>query len=173
MTMNKVIVQLKLVLVLVLCAQALFAQTAAEDKYNRKEVMISMRDGVKLFTVIFTPKNTDHQRLPFLITRTPYGVKGRRSPEKSSYTKDMADAGYIFVAQDIRGRYLSEGTFEMQRFSRDKSKPNSIDESSDTHTIPLSGYLTTYLITMARPACTAYLMTAGQPLSALPTPTRL
>jgi putative CocE/NonD family hydrolase len=133
MTMNKVIVQLKLVLVLVLCAQALFAQTAAEDKYNRKEVMISMRDGVKLFTVIFTPKNTDHQRLPFLITRTPYGVKGRRSPEKSSYTKDMADAGYIFVAQDIRGRYLSEGTFEMQRFSRDKSKPNSIDESSDTY----------------------------------------
>jgi putative CocE/NonD family hydrolase len=87
----------------------------AEDKYNRKEVMIPMRDGIKLFTVIYTPKD-QHEKLPFLMMRTPYGVAKSRSPERSSYTHDLAEDGYIFVAQDIRGRYKSEGTFEMQRF---------------------------------------------------------
>src|SRR5579872_7446507 len=94
----------------------LFAQpTKPDDKYSRQEAMIPMRDGIKLHTVIFTPKNQT-EKLPFLITRTPYGVSDNPSPEKQGYIKDMADEGYIFVAQDIRGRYLSQGTFEMQRF---------------------------------------------------------
>jgi putative CocE/NonD family hydrolase len=104
----------------------------AEDKYNRQEVMIPMRDGIKLHTVIFTPKD-QKEALPFLMERTPYGVNEYPSPEKFSYVKDMADEGYIFVYQDIRGRYLSEGKFMMQRSSRDKSVPNSIDEASDTY----------------------------------------
>jgi putative CocE/NonD family hydrolase len=107
-------------------------QTKPDDKYNRQEVMVPMRDGVKLHTVIFTPKD-QKEKLPFLMLRTPYGVNEYPSPEKDGYIKDMAEDGYIFVFQDIRGRYLSEGKFEMQRFSRDKKDPKSIDESSDTY----------------------------------------
>ncbi|HZY39526.1 MAG TPA: CocE/NonD family hydrolase, partial [Mucilaginibacter sp.] len=111
----------------------LFAQNVKpDDKYNRQEVMIPMRDGIKLHTVIFTPKN-QAEKLPFLITRTPYGVNQRPSPERIGYIKDMAEDEYIFVCQDIRGRYLSEGKFEMQRFNRSKSKPGTIDEASDTY----------------------------------------
>ncbi|HTD41352.1 MAG TPA: CocE/NonD family hydrolase [Mucilaginibacter sp.] len=107
-------------------------QTKPDDKYNRQEVMIPMRDGVKLHTVIFTLKD-QKEKLPFLMLRTPYGVNEYPSPEKQGYIKDMAEDGYIFVFQDIRGRYLSEGTFKMQRFSRDKKDPKAIDESSDTY----------------------------------------
>lgn len=110
------------------CAQ----QTKPDDKYNRQEVMIPMRDGVKLHTVIFTPK-VQKGKLPFLMLRTPYGVNDDPSPERQGYIKDMAEEGYIFVFQDIRGRYLSEGTFKMQRFNRDKKDPKAIDESSDTY----------------------------------------
>jgi putative CocE/NonD family hydrolase len=107
-------------------------QTKPDDKYNRQEVMIPMRDGVKLHTVIFTPKD-QKEKLPFLMLRTPYGVNDYPSPEKQGYIKDMADDSYIFVFQDIRGRYLSEGTFKMQRFNRDKKDPKAIDESSDSY----------------------------------------
>ncbi|MDB5145413.1 MAG: X-Pro dipeptidyl-peptidase [Mucilaginibacter sp.] len=107
-------------------------QTKPDDKYNRQEVMIPMRDGIKLHTVIFTPKD-QKEKLPFLMLRTPYGVNEYPSPEKQGYIKDMAEDGYIFVFQDIRGRYLSEGTFKMQRFNRDKKDPKAIDESSDTY----------------------------------------
>lgn len=103
-----------------------------EDKYERQEIMITMRDGIKLNTVIFTPKNST-EKLPFLLLRTPYGVSDFPSPEKNSYIKDMAEDGYIFVFQDIRGRYKSEGKFEMQRFTRDKKNPTAIDESTDTY----------------------------------------
>jgi putative CocE/NonD family hydrolase len=103
-----------------------------EDKYNRKEIMIPMRDGIKLNTLIFTPKDQSAP-LPFLLTRTPYGVSNNLSPEKNQYIKDMAEDGYIFVFQDIRGRYKSEGKFEMQRFNRNKKDPKAIDESSDTY----------------------------------------
>lgn len=104
----------------------------APDKYKRQEVMITMRDGIKLHTVIFTP-NEQTESLPFLLERTPYGVNGYRSPEKNGYVKDMANDGYIFVYQDIRGRYLSDGKFEMQRFTRNKKDPKAIDESTDTY----------------------------------------
>jgi putative CocE/NonD family hydrolase len=102
------------------------------DEYNRQEILIPMRDGIKLNTVVFTPKD-QAEALPFLLTRTPYGVSQNRSPEKNEYIKDMALDGYIFVFQDIRGRYKSEGRFEMQRFNRDKNDPKAIDESTDTY----------------------------------------
>ena len=117
----------------VLCINTSFAQVATlADKYKRIDTTITMRDGIKLFTVIYVPKITK-EKLPFLMLRTPYGVKGYPSPEKQEYIKDMAEDGYIFVFQDIRGRYLSEGNFEMQRFNRDKSKAKSIDEASDAY----------------------------------------
>ena len=100
--------------------------------YSKQEVMIPMRDGVKLFTVIYTPTSIK-EPLPFLILRTPYGVSTKSSPMKTQYQRDLAVEGYIFVYQDIRGRYKSEGVFEMQRLMRDKNKPNSIDESTDTY----------------------------------------
>src|SRR5436189_3997069 len=100
--------------------------------YVRREVMIPMRDGVKLNTVIYSPKGAQTS-LPILLNRTPYGVHDTSSPNKSDYIKDMALEGYVFVFQDIRGRYKSEGTFEMQRFTRDKKNPKAIDESTDTY----------------------------------------
>lgn len=108
------------------------AQPASQDQYIRKTAMITMRDGIRLHTVIFTPKN-HIEKLPFLFLRTPYGVDDYPSPEKNQYVKDMAAEGYIFVYQDIRGRYLSEGKFEMQRFNRNKKDLKAIDESSDTY----------------------------------------
>jgi putative CocE/NonD family hydrolase len=103
-----------------------------DEKYNRQSVMISMRDGIKLYTVIFTPK-IETEKYPFLMLRTPYSADRFPSPEKNVYIKDMAADGYIFVYQDIRGRYLSEGKFEMQRFTRNKKDPKAIDESTDTY----------------------------------------
>jgi putative CocE/NonD family hydrolase len=119
-------------MILLVTAAPSFAQTKPDDKYNRQEVMIPMRDGIKLHTVIFTPKESS-DKLPFLMERTPYGVNRYPSPERNGYVKDMADDGYIFVYQDIRGRYLSEGKYAMMRFSRDKKDAKSIDEASDTY----------------------------------------
>jgi uncharacterized protein len=96
------------------------------------EILIPMRDGIRLNTVVFTPKDQS-EPLPFLLLRTPYGVSNRVSPEKTDYIKDMAADKYIFVFQDIRGRYKSEGKFEMQRFTRNKKDPKAIDESTDTY----------------------------------------
>ncbi|NII27141.1 CocE/NonD family hydrolase [Pseudoflavitalea sp. X16] len=123
---------LRLTALLLLLTCAVHAQTATDSKYERQEVMIPMRDGIKLNTVIFTPKAAA-EKYPFLLRRTPYGVSGAGAPDKSGYTKDMADDGYIFVFQDIRGRYKSEGKFEMQRFSRIKKDLKAIDESTDTY----------------------------------------
>lgn len=103
-----------------------------ESKYERQEIMITMRDGIKLNTVIFSPKNNS-EALPFLFLRTPYGVSEYPAPDQMPYTKDMADDKYIFVFQDIRGRYKSDGKFEMQRFNRDKKNPAAIDESTDAY----------------------------------------
>src|SRR6266850_2280839 len=102
--------------------------------FKRMEVQIPMRDGVKLYTDIYIPKKS-RGKLPFLITRTPYGStddKGRNGLLPHSY-KDFVDDGYIFVFQDIRGRYKSEGQFVMFRPPRDKSDAKAIDESTDTN----------------------------------------
>ncbi len=111
-----------------------FAQGTVDQpsNYARSEVMIPVRDGIQLHTVLFTPKD-QHEPLPFIMLRTPYGVDHTPPPDKWAYLEDMAKDRYIFVFQDIRGRYKSEGTFEMQRFSRDKRNPKSIDESTDTY----------------------------------------
>ena len=109
-----------------------FASFSQVKSYDRQELMITMRDGIKLNTVIFTPHDQS-ESLPFLLLRTPYGVSDARSPEKNQYVTDMAADGFIFVYQDIRGRYKSEGKFEMQRFSRNKKDPRAIDESTDTY----------------------------------------
>jgi len=102
-----------------------------EKLFSKREVMIPLRDGVKLHTEIYTPKNSKAP-LPFLFERTPYGVS---APDKGMsgqllrYSAMFSD-GYIFVFQDIRGRYGSEGQFEMLHTAPDAK---GVDESSDAY----------------------------------------
>jgi uncharacterized protein len=102
--------------------------------FKKQDVMIPMRDGIKLHTEIYVPKHAT-EPLPFFLTRTPYGL----SDDKEGYSRlldlhsEMIPDGYIFVFQDIRGRYGSGGTFVMQRDPRDQSDPHSIDEGTDTY----------------------------------------
>ncbi|MGB6130739.1 MAG: CocE/NonD family hydrolase [Acidobacteriaceae bacterium] len=100
--------------------------------YSREEVMIPMRDGVKLHAVILRPTDT-HEPLPFLMERTPYGVDGASSDSVNSSLTELAESGYIFVMEDIRGRYKSEGTFVMMRPLADHRDPHAVDESTDTY----------------------------------------
>jgi putative CocE/NonD family hydrolase len=101
-----------------------------EARYNRREVMIPMRDGTKLFTVIVTPKASPGP-LPILLNRSPYGthVWG----DLAYGWKEFMDEGYIFAFQDSRGRIKSEGQFVMNKPPRDKRDPKSVDESTDTY----------------------------------------
>src|SRR6202167_4150948 len=102
--------------------------------FNKIEVMIPMRDGVKLHTEIYAPKNAG-QPLPMLFERTPYGISSANrgySPMLSRYDAMMPD-GYIFVFQDIRGRYASEGKFIMLWPIHDPGDPKGVDESTDTY----------------------------------------
>ena len=100
--------------------------------YSRSELLIPMRDGTKLNTLIYAPDNINEQ-VPFLFSRSPYGVSGISSPAEREAFKDLAKEGYIFVYQDLRGRYKSEGSFEMLRFNRNKKDPDAFDESTDTY----------------------------------------
>jgi uncharacterized protein len=100
--------------------------------YKRTEVMIPMRDGVKLHAVILVPTDIAAP-LPFLIQRTPYGVDGINRMTFSMQRPDLARSGYIYVGEDIRGRFKSEGEFVMSRPLADHSNPKNIDESTDTY----------------------------------------
>lgn len=102
--------------------------------FERRDAMIPMRDGVKLHTEIYTPRDA-REPLPMLMLRTPYGVSAGPRAYSRYLNGDghfFAD-GYIFVYQDIRGRYGSEGNFEMNRPVRDPKDPNGTDESTDTY----------------------------------------
>jgi putative CocE/NonD family hydrolase len=124
-------------LALVLASVPLGAQqpaAAAYDPaaYEQQSADIPMRDGVKLHVEIFRPKGAT-EPLPFIFSRTPYGVGGARNRLAGSY-KALAEEGYIFVMEDIRGRYRSEGTFVMQRPPKPAgADAKAIDESTDTN----------------------------------------
>ena len=104
--------------------------------YTKYEYRIPMRDGVHLFTSVYVPKDTS-QSYPFMIDRTPYSVApyGEDQYKKSLGPSDEFEkAGYIFVYQDVRGRYLSEGKFlEMTPHIDDKKSPKDVDDSSDMY----------------------------------------
>jgi uncharacterized protein len=115
------------------------AQLAAHDyssQFDKLEVMIPIRDGVKLHTEIYTPKNTTTP-LPILFERTPYGISSTTGGGYSNMLgryNEMISEGYIFVFQDIRGRYASQGKFVMLHPVHDPvSDPNGIDEATDTY----------------------------------------
>ena len=118
-------------------ARAARAQSSLLDVsqlFTKMDVMIPMRDGVRLHTEIYVPKNASGP-LPFLITRTPYGTNDDAKGYSRIFNiyQEMIPEGYIFVMQDIRGRYKSEGKFVMQRPPRDRRDPKSIDEGTDTY----------------------------------------
>src|SRR4051812_24624389 len=118
-----------------LAASSLHAQPPRIDsapKFDSIEVMIPVRDGVKLFTTVHTP-TVAKGPLPFIFLRTPYGIDGRTDRLLENYFKELAADGYIFVLQDIRGRFKSEGKFVMTRPARDPKDPKAVDEASDTN----------------------------------------
>ncbi|MGC9198408.1 MAG: CocE/NonD family hydrolase [Acidobacteriaceae bacterium] len=103
--------------------------------YVRSEVLIPMRDGVKLHTVILRPLGSEHSgpALPFLMERTPYGVDRYTGAELARMKPQLAGSGYIFVFQDIRGRYQSGGQFVMNRPIVAHNTPQDVDETTDTN----------------------------------------
>jgi putative CocE/NonD family hydrolase len=102
-------------------------------EYDREEVMIPMRDGVKLHTVILRPTSETGEPLPFLMQRTPYGIDDYDSESVNLVQPELAASGYLFVFQDIRGRYKSEGSFVMNRPIVPHNGSADVDETTDVH----------------------------------------
>ncbi len=111
-------------------------QTYVKDNYDKKEYLVEMRDGVKLFTAVYSPKDKSKQ-YPILLTRTPYSCAPYGENKYTNFlgaSKDFIYEGFIFVMQDVRGRYMSEGEFDnMRAYIPDKINNNQVDESSDTY----------------------------------------
>jgi putative CocE/NonD family hydrolase len=113
--------------------------------YDRREVMIPMRDGVKLHTIILVPRSaTPSKKSPILLTRTPYNADDLTSHAASSHlgpvlygydnaTDVIVEGGYIRVVQDVRGKYGSEGDYVMNRPLHGPLNPTPVDHSTDTY----------------------------------------
>lgn len=133
-------------LLLLLSLTGTTAHAADDDKppayeprehYTKYEYRVPVRDGKKLFTAVYVPKDQG-RRYPLLMVRTPYGCGpygvDRLGLKHLAPSDDFLKAGYIFVCQDVRGRNLSEGEFiEMTPHRPVKKTPADVDESSDTH----------------------------------------
>src|SRR5882724_4287217 len=121
-----------------LSAQNLQDSAWIRDNYSKKEIYISMRDGVKLFTAIYIPKDATEKH-PILMTRTPYscapyGEQNFTGRLWSGHWRYYARENYIIVVQDVRGRWMSEGEFvDVRPFNPNKKTPKDIDEASDTY----------------------------------------
>jgi putative CocE/NonD family hydrolase len=127
-------------ILLLACGGLAHAQSASEDyvkaHYTKYEYRIPMRDGKKLFTSVYVPKD-ESQPHPIMMTRTPYSVApyGEDQYKKTLGPSDEFEkAAYIFVYQDVRGRYMSEGEFlEMHPHIDAHKSPSDVDESTDTY----------------------------------------
>jgi putative CocE/NonD family hydrolase len=113
-----------------------FVKPDADHDYIKRVEMIPMRDGVKLYTVIWMPKGA--KDLPIILTRTPYNAKGHTRGEGPTLLgalqlsdEDFVAAGYIRVYQDIRGKYGSEGPYEMTRQLRGPFNTTNTDDVTD------------------------------------------
>jgi len=132
------------VLSLVVFAAASRAQQSAaspeefiRSHYTKYEFRVPMRDGKRLFTAVYVPKDAAGGPYPFLMERTPYdvGPYGEdKYPAHLGPSEEFEKSGYIFVYQDVRGRWMSEGSFqEMRPHIDDKKSPRDVDDASDTH----------------------------------------
>jgi putative CocE/NonD family hydrolase len=113
------------------------AADAVKARYQKLEVTIPMRDGVKLFTSVYLPRDSSAPH-PILMDRTPYGVApygadAYRTSLGPSGNQKFADAGFIFVYQDARGRYKSEGAYTEMTPHKDVKGPKDVDESTDSY----------------------------------------
>ncbi|MBZ9620541.1 CocE/NonD family hydrolase [Psychroflexus lacisalsi] len=111
------------------------AQYDVKANYNKQEVNIEMRDGVKLHTTIYTPKDTSKD-YPILMQRTPYSSRPYGEDQyrrQIGPNKFMMEQGNIIVYQDVRGRWMSEGTYDNMRGYIPKKKRKQTDEASDTY----------------------------------------
>ncbi|MFD1064301.1 CocE/NonD family hydrolase [Winogradskyella litorisediminis] len=109
--------------------------TFAKDNYNKQEVMIAMRDGIKLHTTIYSPKDTS-KTYPILMMRTPYSCRPYGENEfksKLGPNKYLMEEGNIMVYQDVRGRWNSEGVYDNMRAYIPNKTGNQTDEASDTY----------------------------------------
>src|SRR5215212_5919895 len=142
---------LLVIFVLLLLCPALMAQSETPSKfeptnygfnYERRTVMIPMRDGVKLYTVILVPKGA--RNAPILLTRTPYSADKTTThvnssdlgPSLAGYdnaTDVIIEGGYIRVVQDVRGKYGSEGEYIMNRPLQGPLNPTKVDHATDTY----------------------------------------
>ena len=118
-------------IVIVVHAAPVYSQES-DPVFDATEAMIPMRDGVRLYTQIYGPRVT-REPLPFLLLRTPYGTGGLSSSRMAASVPELTADGYIFVVQDIRGRFKSEGRFVMLRQPRESKDPKAIDESTDAY----------------------------------------
>ncbi|MGB0837717.1 MAG: CocE/NonD family hydrolase [Flavobacteriaceae bacterium] len=149
-----------------------------QENYTKKEVEIEMRDGTKLFTSIYSPKDTSKE-YPIMLQRTPYSARPYGEDKFRSRiapSKTMMEEGYIVVYQDVRGRWMSEGVYDnMRAFIPNKTDSTQVDEASDTYDtidwlvnnvennngrvgtwgISYPGYYTTYSVVDAHPALKA------------------
>ncbi|MEJ7828217.1 MAG: CocE/NonD family hydrolase [Segetibacter sp.] len=128
-------------LALIFIPLASFSQNAdsiwIRNNYYKIERSIPMRDGVKLFTSIYIPKDSSEKH-PILLTRTPYSCapygEDKYKAYWDSYLKEYCKEKYIMVTQDVRGRWMSEGEFvDVRPFSPNKKTKQDIDEASDTY----------------------------------------
>jgi len=114
-----------------------FVTPTAQDNYDKRVVMVPMRDGTKLYTVIVVPKGA--RNAPILLTRTPYDAANRAKRMDSPNMRDIlpqgdevfVDGGYIRVFQDIRGKYGSEGDYVMTRPLRGPLNTTKVDHATD------------------------------------------
>jgi uncharacterized protein len=105
-------------------------------EYVKSEAMIPMRDGVKLYTQIYAPKDQQQEELPILFLRTPYGVTnpdGEFTTHFATTFRELAAQRYIIAVQDARGRHKSEGKFIWNRPVTHRDDPLSVDESTDAY----------------------------------------
>jgi uncharacterized protein len=122
-------------------AQQPMPQPPVEDyvraHYTKYEFRIPMRDGKRLFTAVYVPKDAAGGPYPFLMDRTPYSVAPYgedQYPKRLGPSEEFEGSGYIFVYQDVRGRWMSEGNFvEMRPHIDEKKSPQDVDDSSDTY----------------------------------------
>src|SRR5689334_2322824 len=117
-----------------------FNAPRAQFQYVRREVMIPMRDGAKLYTVLIIPRG--HGPFPIMLDRTPYSADSATSrgnfgimPENilSPAYAELVRAGYIVAVEDVRGKYKSEGDYVMNRPLRGPLNPTAVDHSTDAY----------------------------------------
>jgi putative CocE/NonD family hydrolase len=121
---------------ILLSAQTQTPSSTVKEHYTKYEYQVPMRDGVRIFTEVYVPKDTS-QEYPFLLTRTPYSVSPYGSDNYRAMlgpSEQFEKEGFIFAYQDARGRYLSEGNFlQVRPYVPEKRGPSDVDESTDTY----------------------------------------